>query len=191
MGGVTPTVSFTMDSSLPVVFSPVSDSGIPKNRRLVRREYCSSLSRSASHEDSLASRAAIYLSFFSNRSLSCDICSVNVSSLSVRAFGLSTWRNFWITASFDKSSTNLTSRASSLGHISVVSEALYTLRLGRMRTNYLKKIRHKNSKFAPSIERCHTLAAILKSSYWSFVPHHPILFRDWGHGPLAPWLRQC
>ena len=73
MGGVTPIVSFTMDSSLPVVSSPVSDSGIPKNRRLIRREYCSSWSRSASHEDNLASRAAIYLSFFSNRSLSCDI----------------------------------------------------------------------------------------------------------------------
>ena len=27
------------------------------------------------------------------------------------------------------------------------------------------------------------------TSYWSYVPHHPILFRDWGDGPLTPQLR--
>ena len=47
-------------------------SGIPKNSRFVFIEYCSSWSRSASTEDSLASRAAIYSSFLSNRSLSWD-----------------------------------------------------------------------------------------------------------------------
>ena len=80
--------------------------------------------------DSLASRVAIYSSFLSNRSLSWEMCSVNVSSLSVRDFRFSTWRNFSPTASLDNSSTNLTSRASYFGPISVVSEVLSPLRLG-------------------------------------------------------------
>ena len=144
---------------------PFSDSGTPKNRRFVRLEYCSSWSRSASHVDSLASRAAIYWSFFSNRSLSCDVFSLNVSSLLVRACGLSTWRNFWTTASFDNSSTNLTSRASSFGPISAVSEALSPLRLGGMiGSNYFKKIRHKLVNSLPRSKRCHTSAAILNEN---------------------------
>ena len=145
-----------------MVSSPFSDAGTPKNRRFVRLEYCSSWSRSASHEESFDSRAAIYWSFFSNRSLSCDIFSLNVSSLSVRAFGLSTWRSFWITASSDNSSTNLTSRASSFGPISAVSEALSPLRLGGiMGSNYFKQIRHKLVNSLPRSKRCHTSAAIL------------------------------
>ena len=35
MGGVTPIVSLTMESNLPVVSSPPSDSEIPKNRRIL------------------------------------------------------------------------------------------------------------------------------------------------------------
>ena len=145
-----------------MVSSPFSDSGTPKNRRFVRLEYCSSWSRSASHEDSLASRAAIYWCVFYSRSLSCDIFSLNMSSSSVRAFGLSTWRSFWTTASSDKSSTNLTSRASSFGPISAVSEALSPLRLGGMMgSNYFKTIRHKLLNSLPRSKRCHTSAAIL------------------------------
>ena len=89
-----------------------------------------------------------------------------MSSLSVRAFGLSTWRNFWTTASFDKSSTNLTNRASSFGPISVASEALSPLRLGMMRYNYFKQIRHKivnllpRSKVTPRQPFCERFVAV-------------------------------
>ena len=157
-----------------MVSSPFSDSGPPKNRIFVRLEYCSSFSRSASYEDSLASRAAIYWSFISNRSLSCDMFSLNVSSLLVRACGLSTWRKFWMTASFDESSTNLTSRASSFGPISAVSEALSPLRLGGMiGYKYFKKIRHKFVNSLPRSKRCHTSAAILNNNFMLWFHRSP------------------
>ena len=66
------------------------------------------------------------------------------------AFGFSTWRNFSTTASLDKSSTNLTSRASSFGPSSVVSEALSPLRLGMMRCNHFKQIHRKIVNLLPS-----------------------------------------
>ena len=76
--------------------------------------------------------------------------SANVSSLSVRSFELSTWRHFWTTASFDKSSTKLTSRASSFGPISVASEALSPLHFGGMMGyNYFKQIHHKIVNLLP------------------------------------------
>ena len=70
--------------------------------------------------------------------------SVNVCNLSARAFEFSTLRNFSTTASLDKRSTNLTSRASSFDPISVVSEALSPRRIaGTTASNYTKNLSRK------------------------------------------------